>query len=289
MRRGRAARRPRVRCDRGAEATGDQPARCCRLRRGHRWPGRADAEEPPRCAAGRGRRCCWRRRPCSRRRCGPCPAAPERDPRPVGPDRHQCGAGRACRLVSRSPSGRRPTRRRRHDRCGRGAARHPAAEGGARAIGGPRRGAVAHQARGAGLRRRSQHRAGLPGAVGSCLPGRPGQPARRAGRCGRAALRRAPSVPHSLRRHRLRPGPGRGDRRHLPGRRRRTPGSSRRWTSWSARSSTRPGSIPWSGSSTSTPLGSAWTSCRSGGSGYAPDTCSTAPWSPDRWVRPASR
>ena len=48
-------------------------------------------------------------------------------------------------------------------------------------------------------------------------------------------------------------------------------------------------STRWSGSSTSTPRGSPWTSSRSGGCGYAPATCCTAPLVARPLGRPASR
>ena len=57
----------------------------------------------------------------------------------------------------------------------------------------------------------------------------------------------------------------------------RTPGSSPPSTRWPDRSSTRSRSTRWCGSSTSTPRGSRSTSSRSGGCGYGPATCSTAP------------
>ena len=53
--------------------------------------------------------------------------------------------------------------------------------------------------------------------------------------------------------------------------------------------STRPGPTRRSASSTSTPPGSPWTSCRSGGYGCGPATCSTGPWWPIRSGRPACR
>jgi hypothetical protein len=55
------------------------------------------------------------------------------------------------------------------------------------------------------------------------------------------------------------------------------------------RTSTRAAPTRWCASSTSTPPGSRWTSCRSGGCGYAPATCSTARWSPARSARPTCR
>ena len=106
---------------------------------------------------------------------------------------------------------------------------------------------------------------------------------------GRPALRRAPRVPHPVRRApttcarwpRCWRAPTCGTRP--------TPASWPRSTPWPAPTSTRPRSTPPSAASTSTPAGTSSTSSPSGGGGSVPGTCSTAPWSPGPWARPTSR
>ena len=99
----------------------------------------------------------------------------------------------------------------------------PTAEGGDGPSRGSRRRAGALPRPGAGGRRGQQHRPGLPQPVCAGLPRRTGQPAGRAGQRRRPAVRRTPAGAVEVRRHRVRPGAGRGARspvhRRRPGHR----------------------------------------------------------------------